>query len=980
MPSRRSARIRRRTAIAMLSLASLASTAVVAVPAAAAPRLSPFEAVDQFIGTEMDTTQNKSNDAYGNTFPGAAVPFGMVQPSPTTYKPGNPLVGEKGGYEYTADLIRGFGMTRYSGSGCTGRYGGYEFPTIPYAGELRDGVLPVNPSADIRSYYLKFDHANETAEPGYYSVGLDNGVRAGLTASARTAVSEFDFPDGAGSTLILDASGPNNRTFGTEVTIDPETRTVSGWMHGADLCDNGNRYRAYFSTTYDRDFASYGVWKDGEMTAGATHVRKSGDDTGADFRHDAGAWITFADGAEVTAKTGLSYVSVENAAENREAEVGRASFGQVRARAARLWREALGTIRISGGTDEQRTKFYTALYHSLLHPNVRDDVDGTYLGYDGEVHRIERGRHFYQNFAGSGWDMYRSQAQLIALTFPEVANDINHSIVLLTEQTGSWAPGAARMQGDNLQVILSTLDDMGATRYDRRAALKSMAATQRLPATSTTRTDGYQYFATGMIENRKGDFATSRVLEYAIDDFAIAQLARRLGDRASHGVFMARAQNWMNVFDPETGHIRPRERTGFDRGFDLRVREDGSGRGQFNQSTGYQYGWLVPHNLATLIDRRGGAEESMRDLDVLMEDLDAGAYTKTGNYLSNQPAFSTPWVYNWLRAPGKTTDVLYRAVTEMYDASPSGLPGNDDQGSLSAWYVFANLGVYPAVYGTGDLVVSAPMFEGIVIDPVGDRRVIRITARGVRRGERYTAGLRVNGRPQTASWIDAGFLRRGGRLDFRMSSAPGRWGTGARDVPPSYTAGADARNNVGTSPDGEGNLASMDLSDWSLSRESLAAAGAEPGAEIPLGGTGIVFNWPAAEPGRPDNWIPHGQRIEMDGAPAASISFLGLATNGPAAGTATVEYTDGTTQPVDVEFTDWAAAPAAGNIQVIGVEGRNKADGSSGGGTFRVFATSPAALDAGKRVRAVVLPEGTDRGMMHIFDVATSTKGGSPGG
>ncbi|NGO06707.1 glycoside hydrolase family 92 protein [Streptomyces sp. HC44] len=977
---RSSARSWRRVVLLVCALAGLLSTTLVSAPSSAASDLGPFEAVDQFIGTEMDTTQNKSNDAYGNTYPGAAVPFGMVQSSPTTYKPGNPLVGEKGGYEYTAGLIRGFGMTRYSGSGCTGRYGGYEFPVIPYAGQLDNGVLPSNPSTNIKDYYLGFDHANEVAQPGYYSVDLDNGVTAELTATKRTAVSTFDFPKSGDSTLLLDVSGPNNRTFGSEVTIDPETRTVSGWMYGADVCDNGNYYRAYFSTTYDKDFKSYGVWKDGAMTAGARHAVKSTDDVSADYRHDTGAWITFADGAKVTSKTGLSYVDVENAAENRDTETGKASFGKVRTQAKNLWKEALGTIDVDGGTDEERTKFYTALYHSFLHPNIRDDVGGEYLGYDGKVHTVEKGRHFYKNFAGSGWDMYRSQAQLIALTFPEVANDINESIVLLTEQTGSWAPGAARMQGDNLQVIVSTLDDMGATDYDREAALESMVSTQVLPATKTTRTDGYQYFATGLIENRKGDFATSRVLEYSIDDFAIAQLAQRLGDEKSYDFFMGRAQSWMNVFDPETRHIRPRERTGFDRGFDLRVREDSAGRGQFNQSTGYQYGWLVPHNLATLIEKRGGIEASMTALDILMKDLDAGAYTQTGNYLSNQAAFGTPWVYNWLRAPEKTTDVLYRAVEEMYDTSPSGLPGNDDQGALSAWYVFANLGVFPTIYGTGDLVVSAPMFGKIVIDPVGGDRDIRIKAEGVEDGKRYTAGLRVDRAPQSSSWIDAEFVRSGGTLDFAMSATPKGWGTGADDVPPSYADGSDARNNVGTTPDGRGNLGSMDFSDWSLSRESLAKAGAKPGAEIPLDGTGITFTWPDTAPGKPDNWLPHGQRVDLANAPADSISFLGLATNGPAAGTATVEYTDGSTQQVALGFTDWAApasasastSTSAGNIELITVTGRNNANGSSGDGTFRVFATRPAALDAGKVVDAVVLPQGSDQGVMHVFDVATS--------
>ncbi|MEU4693566.1 GH92 family glycosyl hydrolase [Actinoplanes sp. NPDC023714] len=928
-----------------------AGLAVLLTPAPAyaqSPDLAPFDAVDQFIGTEFDTSQNKSNDAYGNTFPGAALPFGMVQPSPTTYKPGNALVGEKGGYEYTANLIRGFGMTRYSGTGCTGRYGGYEFPTIPYAGD----TLPVNPSADIKGYYLGFDHANEESEPGYYRVTTDNGVTTELTATTRTAVAKYDFSEK--STLILDVSGPNNRTFGSEVTIDPATRTVSGWMFGADVCDVGNTYRAYFSTTYDQPFTGYGTWNDADLTPGSTHAVKAGTDTSVDYRHDTGAWVTFADGATVTAKTGFSYVSVGNAAANRDRETKKKTFQDVRKDAKRTWEKALGTVDVKGGTDEQRIKLYTALYHSFLHPNIRDDVNGQYLGYDKQIHEIEKNQHFYQNlnFAGSGWDMYRSQAQLIALTFPDVAQDLSRSIVAMVEQTGRWAPGAARMQGDNYQVVLATLDDMGATDYDRRAALESMVETQKLPATRTTRSEAYQYFSTGMIENRKGDFATSRVLEYAIDDFAISQLAERLGDTANRDFFLARSQSWMNVFDPVTGHIRPRERTGFDRSFDLRVREDGAGRGQFNQSTGYQYGWMVPHNMATLIAKRGGTDAATAALDVLNKDLDAGAYTQTGNYLSNQAAFGTPWVHHWLGRPDRTTDVLYRAVTEMYDTTPSGLPGNDDQGSLSAWYVFATIGLYPAVYGTGDLLVSAPMFDRVTIGK------LKIKAHGVAEGRRYTTGLRVNGRWTDANWIPA---RTTGTLDMTVSATPGDWG---KITPRSWTGGADARNNVGTTPDGQGNLGSLDLSDWSLSRTALAQAGAAPGDRIG------AFTWPDAAPGEPDNWIPHGQRIDLPDAAAGSVSFLGLATNGPATGTARVEYTDGTSQDVSVTFGDWAGAAPTGNTALVTLSGRNNANGTGGSGTFRIFATDPAALDTAKIVDAVVLPESTDRGIMHVFDVA----------
>lgn len=938
-------------------------------------QLAPFDAVDQFIGTRLDTTENKSNDAYGNTFPGAAVPFGMVQPSPTTYKVGEPndLVREKGGYEYTANQIRGFGMTRYSGSGCHGRFGGYEFPTIPYAGALDGGTLPVSPDTNLASYFLDFDHADEVAEPGYYSVTTANEVKTELTASTRTAVSRFDFPATGDATLILDASGANNRTFGTEVTVNPATRTVSGWMYGTDLCDNGNFYRAYFSTTYDQPFTSWGTWNGATMTPGATHVLKSTEDTGVDYRHDTGAWLTFADDVTVTAKTGFSYVSVENAAENRDAEVGDATFDAVRAAAKAQWVEALGTLDVTGGDDERRTEFYTAVYHALLHPNVRDDVDGQYVGYDQLVHTVAEGRHFYKNFAGSGWDMYRSQGQLVALLFPEVAADILESMVLVHDQTGTWQPGAARMQGDNLQVIIATLDDMGIRDYRREEALAGMATSQRLPATNSGRSDALQYFATGFLENRKSDSATSRVLEYATDDFAIAQLAESLGDEPANDFFMARSQSWLNVLDPQTRQIRPRERTGFDRAMDLRNREDGSGRGQFNQSTGLQYGWMVPHNMAELIVRKGGRDAAMRALDSLMERLDAGAYTQTGNYLSNQPAFPTPWVYAWLGAPHKTTDILYRADAEMYDATPAGLPGNDDQGALSAWYVFSQIGMFPAIYGTGDMILTAPQFEKVVIDPVGSDRVITVNAPGVSSTTRYATGLSVNGTPQTKSWVDAAFVRAGGSLDFTVSSSPGTWGTGVEDVPPSYGEGLDARNNVGTTPNGARAMGSMDLSDWSFSRETLAAAGAAPGQRIAHPGTGITFTWPDTEPGEPDNWIPNGHRVDLEDRAAGSISFLGLATNGPSTGTAVVEYTDGSSQQLRVTLSDWGNAnPGNGNTTLVTVEGRNNANGNAGTGTFRVFATRPAPLDSTKTVDAVRLPEAGYSGLMHIFDVATS--------
>lgn len=975
-PRRRRLMVAAMAAAGALVAGLVPATAVAAGAAGAeghgsASRISAFDAVDPFIGTELDTTQNKGNSAYGNTWPGATVPFGMVQSSPTTYRSGDG--DQKGGYEYTADKLRGFGMTRLSGTGCEGRFSGFDFPVLPYTGKLDGGVLPTSPAKSVTDYYLGFDHKGEKADPGYYSVSLDNDVKAELTATTRTAVSRFDFPGGRSSadssTLVLDVAGSNNRVFDSEVTVSGDT--VSGWVETASVCDEGGRYRAHFSATFDKPIRSFGTWQGDTVTPGAATAR------GGQTKHGAGAYLVFDKGAEVTARTGLSYVSVDNAARNAAAETtdGARGFDQARADAARLWRDALGTVDADGGTQDERVKFYTALYHALLHPNTFDDVNGQYTGYDGKVHQVAEGRHHYVTYAG--WDTYRGQAQLTALLFPEVGSDINQSIVDMVEQTGRWPnwphlnQAQQKMSGDSLQSVVSSIDAFGSTRYDRKAALASMVETQTLPADKTLRRHAYQYAGAGFIENRKGDSATSKTLEYAIDDFGIAQLAGRLGDRAAYDRFMTRAQSWQNIFDDQTGRIRPRDRNGFDRGFDLGERGN-----QFEQATGYQYGWMVPHNVGTLIDKRGGVEAVTKDLDEHTKALDAGVYDTTGAYLSNQPSFSMPYVYNWLRQPHRTADVLHRAVTEMYDATPSGLPGNDDLGSLSAWFVWANLGLSPSIYGTSNLVVSGPMFERITIDSADSRRTITMKARGAGEDGKYITGLRVDHRSTTRSWLDEDFAREGGTLDFTMSKTPGTWGTGAADVPPSYTDGGDDRNNTGTTPDGKGDLGSLDMSDNSLSRDKLAAAGAGPGDQLPLPGTGVTFTWPDTGPGEPDNWIVHGQRVAMDKEQATGISFLGLATNGPAQGTAVVEYTDGSTQTVAVQLTDWTPGTdyRFGNVPLVTTTGRNHADGGTDTVQAKVFATKPQLLDPDKRVAAVRLPERSDRGIMHVFDVALTAK------
>ncbi|MCW4457498.1 GH92 family glycosyl hydrolase [Microbacterium sp. MPKO10] len=931
-----------------------------ATPAMADAGISAFDAVDQFIGTGFDKEDGgKGNDAYGNTFPGATVPFGMVQSSPTTYD--TETEENFGGYEYSADEIRGFGMTRLSGTGCRGRFGGFDFPIMPYAqGEASETAPAASPRDDITDFYLPFDHANEDSDPGWYSVELDNGVGVELTSTTRTAVSSFTFPDDTQSTLLIDAAGSNNDVSDAGITIDPATSTVTANVTAKIVCAQGPSYTAFMSASFDADFVDFGTWDADGLHDGATTASSS------TTKHGSGAWLSFEPGSTVTASIGLSFVSVDGAAANAANEVGDADFATIRERAADSWRDALGTIDITGGTDEHRTEFYTALYHSLLHPNVFEDADGRYTGYDGAVHQVDDGRHFYVNF--SSWDTYRSQAQLIALTHPDVASDINQSIVDMVEQTGVWTSWPSynqtqtKMTGDSLQVVMASTDAFGSTDYDRDAAIESMIASQSLPMSTSNRSDGAQYASLGWIESTKNGAATSRVLEYAVDDFAIAQLAQRLGYDDAYDAFSVRSQSWRNLVNPETQVIDARDRHGFTN-TPLNTQGD-----QFEQSTGKQYGWSVPFNMAALVDARGGVDAGRAALDEVLTELDAGAFSEYA-YMSNQPSFGLPWVYNWLQDPAATTDTLYRAHDIMYDATPYGLPGNDDLGSLSSWYVWSNLGIMPAIYGTANLVVSAPMFDYITIASINGDRTIEIAAPGVSDGARYTTGLAVDGAAQSASWIPEEFTQNGGSLEFTMSATPGDWGTGEDDVPPSYDHGSNARNATGITSDGNGAYGSLDMTEHSLSREKLAAEGLAGGETVTV--DDVDFTWPDTADGQPDHWIPHGQRIEVEPQRGTGISFLGLATNGPSESTATVVYEDGSTQDVAMQLSDWAASsPQFGNTPVARTSGRNLANGSADTTQTAVFATEVQAIDPEKTVTAIVLPPADYDGIAHVFDVA----------
>ncbi|WP_030338763.1 GH92 family glycosyl hydrolase [Streptomyces sp. NRRL S-1022] len=799
----------RPASLLLTALLATGGTATPALAATAAPAVlveDPTPYVDPLIGTRNG----------GDVFPGAVLPFGMLSWSPENTRGDATRTAAPGGYQYDATRIRGFSLTHMSGTGCAGGSG--DIPFLPYAGEVTS-----SPASDTEDavYASGFRHADERAEPGHYRVGLASGVTADLTATARTGSARFTYPAGKPASLLVRTANSEAGSADSTVTIDPDTRTVSGSVTSGNFCGyldpEGRRayYTLYFTARFDRPFRAAGTWHDDRLEPGS--LETSGGTGG--FTHGgrpvagqgAGGYVEFAPGdGPVNAKVGISYVSREAAAANLAAEnpPGR-SFDAVREAARRAWRERLGAVRVGGGTDAERTTFYTALYHALLHPNVISDADGRYRGADGRVHRVDRRRRAqYGTF--SGWDVYRDQVQLLTLLDPRTGSDIAQSLYELARQNGGvwdrWLHGASGthvMNGDPSPTALAGIRAFGGTDFDLKGALKSLVRAATVPTPQDLSPAGKPVLSAGQrpsldkylklhympsVSNAWGGAAET--LEMSTADFAISQLARAAGEKDTADAFAHRAQWWQNNFDiaaaPDGGYIANRKADGsWVTGF---TPDTGNG---FVEGSAAQYTWMVPHDPAGLFAALGGRDAALARLDDFFHD-DAGGWAFTGNggtksELDNEPSINVPYLYAYAGAPYKTQETVRAAMRQLWSTEPAGIPGNDDLGAMSAWYVFSALGMYPQVPSRAELVLASPLFERIEIDrPHGHD--ISVRAAGAVADAPYVRSLKVNGRTSDRAWLPASFVRDGGRLDYTLSATPDR-GWGADSPPPSFRAG-----------------------------------------------------------------------------------------------------------------------------------------------------------------------------------------------
>ncbi|MFJ9541103.1 lectin [Streptomyces sp. NPDC101225] len=783
----------RTTVIGLFAAAALASAGLCA-PAWAAQKAafvdSPATVVDPFIGTS-----NQADD-----FPGADVPFGMVQWSPDT--PSRP---SGGGYEYNDSSITGFSLTHIAGPGC-GAAG--DVPVLPTVGAVNTGATDA------------FSHANESASAGSYKVALNNQVTTELTTTSRSGMARFTFPSTGRANLIFKLTGSQNGATGTQFTKVSNTE-VSGQVTSGHFCGAGNTYTVYFDMVFDRPFSSQGATlakastlkpvQRGKVSKNAAEkpgrpvlhgkvpdaaAPRSAQDGASPEAAASNGYVTFDTTSDqvVQAKVGVSYVSVANAAANRTAENSGWDFDGTRAAAQSAWNSALGKVRIAGGTAAQQQTFYTALYHSLLHPNVISDTNGQYYGFDGRTHTVDAGhKAAYANY--SGWDIYRSQAQLEALLAPQVASDTAQSMVDDYAQTGifpKWSENNGEsyvMVGDPADAILADYYAFGARDFDTRTALADMVeqastANNDRPGLNYLNSPGYMpHDGSYGCCNFYGPVATT--LEYDTADFALSAMAGALGDTADQKTYANRAQDWRNVLDPASGFVQPRNAGGaWTGGFDPTSGTD------MVEADSWIYTGMVPFDIGGLARAKGGNTAMNHYLDTVLR-----SFTGANGYawVGNEPSIELPWEYDYTGQPYKTQGTVRAIQDQIWANTPGGLAdGNDDLGAMSAWYVWSALGMFPETPGTSDLALGSPLFtQAVVTLPSGG--TLTINGNGAADNAPYVQSATWNGTAWNNAYAPTTAITAGGTLGYTLgTSANTSWAAGASAAPPSYAGDTTA--------------------------------------------------------------------------------------------------------------------------------------------------------------------------------------------
>ncbi len=777
----------------LLTRALLAAASLTAAPATGAAPDSgqaAYAAVDPLIGTGGD----------GHTFPGAVVPFGMIQLSPDTQiKPRNEAYGWSAGYRYEDQTIVGFSHTHFSG---TGHSDLGDVLLMPIAGAVRLERGDVDQPGS--GYTSRFSHATELAQPGYYAVTLDDyGVRVELTAGARVAMHRYRFPSGRPAHVLIDLrtsmydypgkvlwSRLRLRADGA-VTGFRETR---GWAPGRQL---------YFALRFSRALSGHELHDtEGEIPyqgfpPPAAHAPR--ERAQIEGRALVGVLdFAAAEGQQLLVKVAISPVSEENALANLDVGMPGWDFDRLRRAARAAWEQQLAVFEVDA-SEPMRRNFYTSLYHALQAPSLFMDTDGRYRGPDNAVHQAQ-GFTNYSTY--SLWDTYRALHPLMTLIQPpQRTEDIVRSLVAAQQVSPYgmlpvWAFQGQEtwcMIGYHAVAVIADAYLKGIRGYDAAQALDAMVAT----ATYAPYGGLKGYMQLGYVPIDEEGEAASKTLEYAFDDWTIARMAQALGRNDIAAQFFGRAGNWHNAYDPASGFMRARKRDGsFRTPFDPAASGYGS---DYTEGNAWQYSWYVPQDVAGLVSMHGGAERLLAQLDQVFDarvDPKAFAHMEDitgliGWYAhGNEPSHHVAYLYAAAGEPWRTQARLGTIMASQYAPRPDGLIGNDDLGQMSAWYIFTALGFYPVTPGSNEYILGRPFVNRVTLH-LPNGRQFRIVARGLDDAHRYVGGITLNGKPLERVFIRHEEIMAGGELAFSMQTAPNRGWPGPHAQQP-YSLSQDA--------------------------------------------------------------------------------------------------------------------------------------------------------------------------------------------
>jgi predicted alpha-1,2-mannosidase len=688
--------------------------------------------VNPFIGT----------GGHGHTFPGAVVPFGMVQLSPDTRIDGS--WDGCSGYHYSDKTIYGFSHTHLSGTGVSD-YG--DIMLMPVVGQPK--YLP-------GEYASGFSHEQESASAGSYSVKLANDVNVELTTTTRVGLHRYTFPKGKQNNLVLDIAHRDECTE-TQIEIISPTK-VKGYRRSRAWATD--QYIA-FVIEFSKPMVESSVWQKEGVIKNLGTVKAT----------DAKLNFQFADdGKPLLVKVAVSPVSPEGAERNLAAELAHWDFDKVKTEAVQQWNRELSKIEIASPDIENLKIFYTALYHCMIHPSTAMDVDGQYRGMDKKIHTAEGYTH-YTIF--SLWDTFRALHPLYTLIDRKRTNDFIQSFLSMYKQGGRlpvWELASNEtdcMIGYHSVSVIADAAAKGIRDYDMNLALEAMIKSATWPHLGLP-----AYTANGVITIDDEHESVSKTLEYAYDDWCIAQFAKMLGKDSIANVFEERSLSYRNIFDPTTGFMRPKKNAGWLNPFEPREVNN-----HFTEANSWQYSFFVPHDIGGHIKLLGGPAQYEKKLDELFTapiettGRDQADITGLiGQYAhGNEPSHHMAYLYNYVSKPHKTQEMVRKIMKEMYHAAPDGLSGNEDCGQMSAWYVLSALGLYQVTPGSTEFTFGSPLFQRSSIRFENGTRLM-LSAMTNSSSNNYVRMIMVNGRLQRTHTISYDELLRGGQITFEMTN------------------------------------------------------------------------------------------------------------------------------------------------------------------------------------------------------------------